>query len=481
VNTDEPQQQWPVVDVIAAQQRVLKIQTKLHRWAKDEPGRRFDDLFNLVTDPAVLTVAWARVRGNGGARTAGIDGVRPRDLERVDAPFLAGLRSEVKSGRFAPLPVRQRMIPKRNGSLRSLGIPTAADRTVQAALKLVLEPIFEADFQPCSYGFRPKRRAQDAIAEIHMLASNRYEWVLEGDIKACFDEISHPGLLARVRNRVGDRRVVALVKAFLKSGILSEDGITRDTKTGTPQGGILSPLLANIALSVLDDHVAQAWQASMATRVDRARRRRHGQATYRLIRYADDFVLMIAGGKAHAESLRHEVAAVLAGMGLRLSVEKTHVTHIDEGFEFLGFRIQRQTKRGSHRRFVYTWVSRRSLTAIKAKIKAITKQGTNNPLSDLLRQLNPVLRGWTNYFRHAVAKSTFSYLQEYTWRRVIGWTRRKLLRANWKQLRRYYGNSWWPNHEGTVLFDTRTVMVSRYRYRGTAIPTPWDPPARVAA
>ncbi len=215
----------------------------------------------------------------------------------------------------------------------------------------------------------------------------------------------------------------------------------------------------------------------MATRVDRARRRRHGQATYRLIRYADDFVLMIAGGKAHAESLRHEVAAVLAGMGLRLSVEKTHVTHIDEGFEFLGFRIQRQTKRGSHRRFVYTWVSRRSLTAIKA----ITKQGTNNPLSDLLRQLNPVLRGWTNYFRHAVAKSTFSYLHEYTWRRVIGWTRPKLLRANWKQLRRYHGNSWWPNHEGTVLFDTRTVMVSRYRYRGTAIPTPWDPPARVAA
>jgi RNA-directed DNA polymerase len=210
-------------------------------------------------------------------------------------------------------------------------------------------------------------------------------------------------------------------------------------------------------LSVLDDHFAQTWQTTMATRVDRARRRRHGLATYRLVRYADDFVLMIAGDKAHAESLRDEVADVLAGMGLRLSMEKTHVTHIDEGFGFLGFRIQRQTKRGSNHRYVYTWVSRRSLTAIKARVKAISKIGTNNPLSDLLRQLNPVLRGWTNYFRHAVAKSTFSYLQAFTWRRVIGWLRRKLLRANWKQLRCYLGNAWWPNHDGTILFDTRTV------------------------
>ena len=139
---------------------------------------------------------------------------------------------------------------------------------------------------------------------------------------------------------------MALVKAFLKSGVLSEDGISRDTKTGTPQGGILSPLLANIALSVLDEHFAEAWQTPMASRVDRARRRRHGQATYRLVRYADDFVVMIAGAKAHAEHLQTEIAEVLAGVGLRLSVEKTSIAHIDEGFEFLGFRIQRQRQRG---------------------------------------------------------------------------------------------------------------------------------------
>jgi RNA-directed DNA polymerase len=183
----------------------------------------------------------------------------------------------------------------------------------------------------------------------------------------------------RVRRRIADRRVVALVKAFLKSGVLSEDGIRRDTTTGTPQGGILSPLLANIALTVLDEHFAEAWQATMASRVDRARRRRHGQATYRLVRYPDDFVVLVCGGRHHVEALKTQAAQVLAGVGLRLSAEKTTIAHIDEGFEFLGFRIQRQTKRGTRKRFVYTWPSKRALTSITAKVKTITRQGTNNP------------------------------------------------------------------------------------------------------
>ncbi|MER7877644.1 reverse transcriptase domain-containing protein [Streptomyces solisilvae] len=168
--------------------------------------------------------------------------------------FLAEVREDVKGQRFRPLPVRERMIPKagRKKDMRRLGIPTVRDRVVQAVLKLVLEPIFEADFDPCSYGFRPNRRAHDAIAEIRTFASapHRYEWVVEGDIAACFDEISHAGLMDRVRQRITDKRVLMLVKAFLKSGILNKEGIFRDTHTGTPQDGILSPLLANIALSV---------------------------------------------------------------------------------------------------------------------------------------------------------------------------------------------------------------------------------------
>jgi RNA-directed DNA polymerase len=389
--------------------------------------------------------------------------------------FLRRLRDDLKARRFEPLPVRQRMIPKANGKLRTLGIPTARDRVVQASVKLVLEPIFETGFHPCSYGFRPGRRPHDAIAEIHMLASNEYTWVLEGDIKACFDEIDHPALMGRVRDRVGDKRVVGLVKAFLRAGVLSEDGITRDSKMGTPQGGILSPLLANIALSVLDDHFAAAWQRDMATRTQRATRRNRGGATYRLVRYADDFVVMVAGTEAHAEGLRDEVAAVLSTMGLRLSEEKTMTVHIDEGFDFLGFRIQRQTKRGSNKRFVYTWPSKKALASIKAKVKTITRQGTNHPLSTLLRRLNPVLRGWTNYFRHGVSKATFAYLHQYTWLRVVGWLRRKHRRANWKWLRRrYLANRWWPEHDGMALFDCRAVPVTRYRYRGAAIPTPWS-------
>jgi RNA-directed DNA polymerase len=184
------------------------------------------------------------------------------------------------------------------------------------------------------------------------------------------------------------------------------------------------------------------------------------------------YVVMVHGTRQHTEAVKEDIIPVLASVGLRLSEEKTTIAHLDEGFEFLGFRIQRQTKRGSHKRFVYTWVSKRSLTSIRLKVKAITRQGTNNPLKDLLRQLNPVLRGWTNYFRHAVAKQTFSYLQEYTWRRVIGWLRRKYDRGSWKQLRRRLGG-WWPHQDGLALFDTRTVPVSRYRYRGAAIPTPW--------
>jgi RNA-directed DNA polymerase len=225
---------------------------------------------------------------------------------------------------------------------------------------------------------------------------------------------------------------------------------------------------------VLDDHFVEAWERDMATRTQRATRRNHGEATYRLVRYADDFVILVHGTKAHAQSLRSGVEVVLSTVGLSLNEEKTSVCHIDEGFDFLGFRIQRQVKRGSKKAFVYTWPSRKSLSSIMAKVKAITKQGTNNPLSDLLRQINGVLRGWTNYFRYGVSADTFAYLHQFTWLRIVQWLRLKHRRANWKWLRRHYlANAWWPEHEGMALFDCRAVPVTRYRYRGAAIPSPW--------
>ena len=277
---------------MVAERRVLEIQAKLHRWATGDAHRRFDDLFNLVADPAFLLVAWDRVRGNRGARAAGVDGRTAASIAVWTGveEFLGALRASLRDRSFRPLPVREQMIPKANGKLRRLGIATITDRVVQASLKLVLEPIFEADFDPCSYGFRPNRRAHDAVAEVRHYTTSGYEWIVEGDITACFDEISHAALMGRVRARVGDKRVLALVKAFLKAGILGEDRLLRETSAGTPQGSILSPLLSNVALGVLDEFIAQAPGGPATPPVGRAKRRRHGQPNFKLTRYADDCV-----------------------------------------------------------------------------------------------------------------------------------------------------------------------------------------------
>jgi len=473
---------WPHPD--SAYFTVRSMQTKLHRWAIGDPGRRFGDLFNLVYDPAFLVHAWERVSTNKGARTAGIDRATAAQVETwvgVEA-FLGQLRDALKSGEFRPVEVRQVMIPKANGKLRKLGIPTIADRVVQASLKLVLEPIFEADFKPCSYGFRPNRRAHDAIAEIHYFtASTRnYHWVLECDIKACFDEIPHAALMDRFRARIKDKRICALVKAFLKSGVFTELGNREETLTGTPQGGILSPLLANIALSALDDHFDRQWQQEMKTGGQRAKRRRHGQGNWRLVRYCDDFVLVVSGERRHAEALREEVSAVLAPLGLRLAPEKTAVLHIDEGFVFLGHHIRRQRKRGTSKHCVYTKPSRKAIQSIKDKAKAKTYRSTlHMDLDELILSLNRSLAGWANYFRHGSSKATFSAVDYFAWGRLMRWMRAKYAGKtglSMKELRRRFCDQGWRfAWNGVVLTGASSVAVTRYRYRGSTIPTPWTP------
>jgi RNA-directed DNA polymerase len=473
VNTGGPERA-----LFEAQRRVLEIQTKLHRWASDDRHRRFDDLFNLVCDPALLLVAWNRVRSNKGARSAGVDGASAAAIEAGGVEdFLDGLRTSLKDRSFRPLPVRERMIPKAGGKTRRLGIATVRDRVVQASVKLVLEPIFEADFLPCSNGFRPNRRTLDAVAEVRHFAMRprEYEWIVEGDIKACFDEISHPALMDRVRQRIGDKRVLALVKAFLKAGILTEDGALQDTDTGTPQGSILSPLLSNVALSVLDEYIAQAPGGPSSSDWQRRQRRRQGLANFRLVRYADDWCLMVKGSRADAEALKDQIAQVLAGMGLRLSPDKTLITHIDEGLDFLGWRIQRHHKPGHDRQYVYTYPAKKALRAICAKVKTICRTtNIDQPLSVLLHRLNPALRGWCTYFRPGVSSKTFGYLASVTWRQVMAWLRRKHRNTSWKALRRRYCNGgWWPADGETKLLHTGSIGTTRYRYRGTAIPSPW--------
>jgi RNA-directed DNA polymerase len=470
VNTDAS---WP--GLAEAKARVHAMQMKLHQWAIDDPDRRFDDLGNLVYDPSFLVVAWNRVRVNKGGRSAGVDGIAPRSLKPGGGVFLEGLRDDLKARRFTPTQVRERMIPKGGGKMRRLGIPTAADRVVQAVLKLVLEPIFEADFKPCSYGFRPMRQAQDAIAEIHYLGNpvRKYNWVFEGDIAACFDEIDHTALMGRVRRRVGDKRVLKLVRAFLKAGILSEDGVSRDTITGTPQGGILSPLLANVALSVLDEYFTRKWEA-LGPAWTRAKRRRAGEPAYRIVRYADDFVVMVGGTRDDAEALWGEVDTALAPMGLRLSDEKTRVSHMDEGFDFLGWRIQRRRKRGhGGKRMVYTYPSKKALASVTRKVRSLTCRHKHRTLAGLLHAVNPLLRGWCNYFRHGVSSRTFGYVDHFTWWRIVGWLRKRHVGLNWGTLRRRHFPDWGIRDGSTAMFRPHTVPITRYRYRGTRIPTPW--------
>jgi RNA-directed DNA polymerase len=393
--------------------------------------------------------------------------------------FLDDLRAALKDGSFRPLPVRERKIPKPGGSgkVRKLGIPTIADRVVQAALKLVLEPVFEADFLPVSYGFRPMRRAHDAVAGIQRFGTRGYQWVLDADVEACFDSISHAALMDRVRARVKDKRVLALVKAFLKAGVLTELGSREDTWTGTPQGGILSPLLANIALSALDEHVHGPWLAggAMSTPRRRARRRAKGLPNWRIVRYADDFVILVHGTRDDVQTLHDDLADVLAPLGLRLSQAKTRIAHMSESPGFLGFRIQWRRKRGTNQWYVYTFIADRPLKAVKAKIRAMTHRVSQADPRTIITRINQILRGWVNYFRHAVCKHTLSNLKHFAEWRVIRWLR-KLHRWRWGQFRRQFttpSGRWLPlSMNGIQLFNPASVPVTRYRYRGT-IPTPW--------
>jgi len=470
--------------VIAGLGLVARRQYKLHRLAVSDPGHRFDDLFNLVAHPEFLYEAWVRVAGNKGSRSAGVDGVTAQQIEqRIGTwKYLDQIRTELKQGSYRPQPVKQRLIPK-PGSLkkRRLGIPTVRDRIVQASLKLVLEPIFEADFKPGSYGFRPNRSTHDAIAEMQMFATQGYRWVLEGDIEACFDRIDHTALMGRVRSRIKDKRVCGLVKAFLKAGILNELGNQENTTSGTPQGGILSPLLANIALTVLDEAFTIDWQQgqAMSTPYKRKCRRKTGLGNWRIIRYADDFVVLCDTNAEQCEQARQTATKVLAPMGLTLSPTKTLVTHMTNGFDFLGFHIQWKRKRGSNKWNMYTHPSQRAIKAVKQKIHDLTRRSSQANLENTLIRLNQILKGWAYYFRYGCSYPTFRHLQRYVWNRIINWQRR-LHKWNWRQVRRWLtspNRHWKPISAGnTVLWDPTKTGIKRYRYRGNKIPNPFNLP-----
>jgi RNA-directed DNA polymerase len=270
--------------------------------------------------------------------------------------------------------------------------------------------------------------------------------------------------------------VLTLVKAFLKAGVMTTAGNREDTWTGTPQGGILSPLLANIALSALDEYFARQWNTEMATKYQRIRRRNKELGNWKLVRYADDFVLVVNGNQHHAQTLRDAVAQVIAPLGLHLAPDKTRVVHIDEGFDFLGWHIRRMAKPGTSNSYVYTIPSRKAQQAIRDRTVWRTRRSTLHlDLDELLLGLNRSLRGWANYFRHGVSSRVFSKVDYHAWQRIGAWIRRKhARRMSWQEVnRRFCDQGWRFAHNGVTFRGATSVAVVRYRYRGTRIPNPW--------
>ena len=412
--------------------KVRQLQRRLWTAAKRSPGRRFHALYDRICRRDVLREAWKRVRRNKGA--AGVDGQTLVVIEQQGVEtFLEGLHVELSEGRYRPAAVKRQYIPKTGGKQRPLGIPTVRDRVVQMAAKLVVEPIFEADFRPCSYGFRPKRSATDALETLRKRSARGGNHVLDTDIEDFFGSIDHERLMKLVERRISDRRVLKLLRQWLRAGVL-EDGMVRSDVAGTPQGGVISPMLANVYLHVLDE----TWSRSYSHLGE-------------LVRYADDFVIMCRT-KKDVEQAEQVVRRVLGGLKLRLHPDKTKRVDLSwgkQGFDFLGCHLRKKMSGVIWERerkrvyFLQRWPSVKAMKSLRQRIRELTsnKWCRVKDVRVLIQKLNPILRGWGNYFRTGNATIKFIQMDEYAWWRLC----RFLVKRKGRHLRPGQARVWTPD------------------------------------
>jgi RNA-directed DNA polymerase len=480
---------------------VSRKQMQLYHRAKTEhdPKQRFTALYGLLLWEPWMEVALQRVLANTGAKTPGVDGVTREHLKELadqDA-LLDELRTQLREGTYRPQPVRRVYIAKSNGGQRPLGIPTIRDRVVQAAVKDLLEPIYEAYFADCSYGFRPNRGCWDALAEIrqYLKRPSNYEWVVEGDIKDCFGSIDHEILMRQLRRRIGDERLLTLIWRMLRAGVL-EDLRYYSSDAGTPQGGIVSPLLANAYMHQLDE-----WAITHSHRLTQRQReyqRSKGRPTVRLTRYADDFVIAVKGTREQAEAAKVEVAEFLhTTMRMILSLEKTHITHRTEGFIFLGVEVRydashnQKDETGQGKGNVYQVPSPKAIQRYKDKVQAFTSPEAYpyHPV-EIIRAINRFSIGWGNYYRHGNSSKVFETLEHWTWWTVFRWLQRRYqlgLRAAYE---RFYAPAEtpinphpkrkgkrlgaWEGGQFLAIWPLPFIPIRYWKYRGTNIPQKYE-------
>ena len=440
----------PLVARTARQDKVRELQRMLYRAAKADPGRRFHALYDKVYRRDVLERAWALVRAKKGA--AGIDRQTIADVERYGiARLLDGLAADLKDGSYRPLAARRVFIPKPGSPIerRPLSIPTVRDRVAQAALKTVIEPIFEADMLECSYGFRPRRSQHDALQVLIDEAWGGRRWVAESDVSNCFGAIPHDGLMSAIEERISDRHVLKLLRAMLRAGVMEDGAVSREV-TGTPQGGVISPCLCNVYLHRLD----RQWAT-----------RGHGV----LVRFADDLLAMCKT-RQEAEAALASLRLILAELGLELKDAKTRIVHLTEGGEgvdFLGFHHRWvRAKRAKHVQFLARWPSRRAMQHARDRVGEITaRERLLLPVEDVVQDLNGYLRGWAGYFRYGNSARHFNLIENHAHNRFA------LFVAKRHQRSRAYG---WqavqyasPNRMGLISLSGTVVAPRPHRsWRG---------------